>query len=44
MSTFTCNVEYPEQRNRMTVAFRIILAIPRRPYPSDVSRVVAHTA
>jgi hypothetical protein len=28
MSTFTYDVEYPEQRNRLTVAFRIILAIP----------------
>ncbi len=28
MSIFTYDVEYPEQRNRATVAFRIILAIP----------------
>jgi hypothetical protein len=28
MSIFTYDVEYPEQRNRVTVAFRIILAIP----------------
>ena len=28
MSIFTYDVEYPEQRNRVTVAFRIIFAIP----------------
>ena len=28
MSMFTYDVEYPERRNRLTVAFRIILAIP----------------
>jgi hypothetical protein len=28
MSTFTYDVDYPESRNRVTVAFRMILAIP----------------
>ncbi|HEY0521006.1 MAG TPA: DUF4389 domain-containing protein, partial [Ilumatobacteraceae bacterium] len=28
MSTFTYDVDYEESRNRLTVAFRMILAIP----------------